>query len=200
MWSIAEFKAMKEIVLASKSPRRFELLKQIGLNFRFLACEVDETPPPGLSPPRLVETLALRKATTAAGMLSEGIVIGADTVVVLRGLLLGKPSDREDAVRKLMLLQGTVHEVFTGVALVDAGSRRLLSDHEMTRVFFRPLDVEEIRRYAATGEPLDKAGAYGAQGLGACFISRLEGCYTNVVGLPLAKLVEMLKQFGYKAL
>ncbi|MDD2443917.1 MAG: Maf family protein [Desulfotomaculaceae bacterium] len=191
---------MKEIVLASKSPRRFELLKQIGLNFRILACEVDETPPPGLSPPRLVETLALRKATTAAGMLSEGIVIGADTVVVLRGLLLGKPSDREDAVRMLMLLQGTVHEVFTGVALVDAGSRRFLSGYEMTRVFFRPLDVEEIRRYAATGEPLDKAGAYGAQGLGACFISRLEGCYTNVVGLPLAKLVEMLKQFGYKAL
>lgn len=191
---------MKELILASSSPRRRELLKQLGLEFRTLACPVDETPPPGLSPFELVELLAVRKAMAAARMLEDGIVIGADTVVVWHGRVLGKPCDEEDAVEMLRRLQGIAHEVYTGVALVDAGSRKVLIEHEKTRVFFRSLREEEIRRYVATGEPMDKAGAYAVQGLAAIFINGIEGCYTNVVGLPLARLAEMLKQFGYNVL
>ena len=190
----------KEIILASSSPRRAELLKQIGLNFRILPCEVDETPPPGLSPAQLVELLAERKAIDVAGKLDEGIVLGADTVVVWQGQLLGKPLNEKDAVEMLSKLQGSAHEVYTGVALVEAGSGKLLVDHEKTGVLFRPLGEKEIRRYVATGEPMDKAGAYAVQGLAAIFINRLEGCYTNVVGLPLARLSVMLKQFGFEVL
>lgn len=191
---------MKELILASSSPRRCELLKQLGLNFRTLVCQVDETPPPGVSPFELVELLAVRKAMAVARMLDEGIVIGADTVVVWHGQVLGKPSGQEDAVEMLRRLQGTTHEVYTGVALVDANSRKVLIEHEKTRVFFRSIDEEEIRRYVATGEPMDKAGAYAVQGLAAIFMRSLEGCYTNVVGLPLARLAEMLKLFGYNVL
>lgn len=190
----------KELILASSSPRRAELLKQIGLPFRVLCCEVDETPPPDLSPSQLVELLAERKAAGIAGKLNEGIVLGADTVVVWQGQLLGKPLHEEEAALMLNKLQGSAHEVYTGVALIDAGSRRRLIAHERTVVYFRPLGESEIRRYAATGEPLDKAGAYGVQGLAAIFIHRLEGCYSNVVGLPLARLAVMLKQFGYDVL
>lgn len=191
---------MKELILASASPRRWELLKQIGLEFRTLVCPVDETPLPGLSPFELVQLLAVRKAMAVAGTLDDGIVIGADTVVVWHGQVLGKPSGEEDAVEMLRRLQGDVHEVYTGVALVDAGTGKVLVDHEKTRVFFRAIDEDEIRRYVATGEPLDKAGAYAVQGLGAIFVKGLEGCYTNVVGLPLARLAEMLKQSGYNVL
>mgnify|MGYP001491180455 CR=1 FL=1 len=187
----------RQLILASSSPRRSELLKQLGLDFRILPCEVNETLPPGLRPDELVETLAARKAWAAAVLLNEGIVIGADTVVALNGQVLGKPADTSDAAEMLRLLQGTNHEVYTGVALVDAGRREILIDHEQTRVYFKPLEEVEILRYVSTGEPMDKAGAYAVQGLAAMFIGRLEGCYTNVVGLPLAKLSEMLKQFGY---
>lgn len=221
---------MKELILASSSPRRSELLKQLGLTFRTSVCTVDETPPPGLSPFELVELLAVRKAMAVARMLKDGIVIGADTVVVWQGKVLGKPTGREDAMEMLRHLQGTAHEVYTGVALVDAGSRKVLIEHEKTRVFFRSLDEEEIRRYVATGEPLDKAGgyastmytlngslesllgsskesvsspkgtgkagAYAIQGIGALFVEKIEGDYSNVVGLPLCKLGKMLKEFG----
>ena len=190
----------RQLILASLSPRRSELLKQLGLDFRILPCEVNETSPPGLRPDELVETLAARKALAAAGLLDKGIVIGADTVVALNGQVLGKPTGTSDAVEMLRQLQGTNHEVYTGVALVDAGRREILIDHEQTRVYFKPLEEIEILRYVSTGEPMDKAGAYAIQGLAAMFISRLEGCYTNVVGLPLAKLSEMLRQFGYNVL
>jgi septum formation protein len=190
----------RQLILASSSPRRSELLKQLGLDFRILPCEVNETSPPGLRPGELVETLAARKALAAAGLLDKGIVIGADTVVALNGQVLGKPTGTSDAVEMLRQLQGTNHEVYTGVALVDAGRREILIDHEQTRVYFKPLEEIEILRYVSTGEPMDKAGAYAIQGLAAMFISRLEGCYTNVVGLPLAKLSEMLRQFGYNVL
>lgn len=189
-----------EIILASSSPRRWELLKQIGLEFRTLVYPVDETPPKGVSPSELVELLAERKASAVAGILDEGLIIGADTVVVCQGEVLGKPSDEEDAARMLRRLQGTAHEVYTGVALVDAARGKSLIGHEKTRVYFRPLDEDEIRRYTATGEPMDKAGAYAVQGLASIFISGLEGCYFNVVGLPLARLSNMLKEFGYNVL
>ncbi len=175
-------------------------MKQLGLNFRILACPVDETAPPGLSPPELVKMLAMRKAMATAGMLDNGIVIGADTVVVWRREVLGKPSGQEDAIKMLTCLQGDMHEVYTGVALVDAANGKAQAGHEKTKVFFRSLDEAEIRRYVATGEPMDKAGAYAVQGLGAVFIKGLEGCYTNVVGLPLTKFAEMLRHFGYNIL
>lgn len=187
-------------MLASSSPRRADLLKQAGLNFSTVVSEVDETPVPGLSPGELVELLASRKASAVAARLDNGIVIGADTVVVQAGRVLGKPSGPQEAVEMLRLLQGSGHEVYTGVALVDVIACETLVEHEMTRVFFNPLTEEEIRRYVATGEPLDKAGSYAVQGLAALFINRLEGCYTNVVGLPLARLAEMLKKIGYEVL
>lgn len=189
-----------KIVLASSSPRRAELLKQAGLEFEIVVSEVDETPSPGLAPGELVELLALRKASAVASRLDNGIIIGADTVVVQAGRILGKPSGPQEAVDMLRLLQGNRHEVYTGVALVDVLTRETLESHEITRVFFNSLTEEEINRYVATGEPLDKAGAYAVQGLAALFINRLEGCYTNVVGLPLARLANMLKQIGYEVL
>lgn len=191
---------MKELILASSSPRRSDLLKQLGLEFRILVREVDESPPTGLSPFELVQLLAVKKAMAVARLLEDGIVIGADTLVVVNGQPLGKPADGEEAVEMLKRLQGAGHEVCTGVALVDAATRKVQVELERTRVFFRTLEEEEIRRYVATGEPLDKAGAYAVQGLAAIFIKGLEGCYTNVVGLPLARLAKMLRQFGYKVL
>ncbi len=191
---------MKKLILASSSPRRAELMKQIGLNFEIKVSSVDETLLPGLSPPELVERLAERKAAAVARELNDGIVIGADTVVVWRGQVLGKPLSEPEAFDMLAKLQGGVHEVFTGVALIDARSGKVLVEHEKTRVFFRAMEEEEINRYVASGEPFDKAGAYGVQGLAAIFIKRLEGCYTNVVGLPLARLSVMLKEFGFKVL
>jgi len=171
-------------------------LKQIGLNFRVIVCELEECAPPGLKPYEMVQYLAARKAMSVADSLADGVVIGADTVVVWRGQVLGKPSNEREAVEMLKRLQGCEHEVFTGVALVDAGNRKVDVGHDKTRVIFRPLDEDEIRRYVSTGEPLDKAGAYGAQGIGAIFIERIEGSYTNVVGLPLTRLSLMLKKFG----
>lgn len=191
---------MKELILASSSPRRSALLKQIGLKFRILCCPVDETVPAGLEPAELVELLAERKASAVARIVKKGLVIGADTVVVCRGEILGKPSGLKDAARMLRCLQGTDHEVYTGVALVDAESGRSRKGHEKTRVYFRPLDEDEINRYTATGEPMDKAGAYAVQGLASIFITGLEGCYFNVVGLPLALLADMLREFGVNVL
>lgn len=191
---------MKKMILASSSPRRAELLKQIGLNFEIMVGNVDETPLPGLSPPDLVEYLAEKKATAVAVELNDGIVIAADTVVVWQGQVLGKPRSEDEAFAILSRLQGSVHEVFTGVALINARSGQVLVGHEKTRVFFRAIGEEEICRYVVSGEPLDKAGAYGVQGLAAIFIERLEGCYTNVVGLPLTRLSQMLKEFGFNVL
>lgn len=191
---------MKKLILASTSPRRAELLKQIGLNFLIKVSAVDETPLPGLTPPELVGLLAERKAAAVARELHDGIVIGADTVVVWQGQVLGKPRNRDEAFEMLFKLQGSCHEVYTGIALIDVSSGEVLVQHEKTRVCFRSLDESEIRQYIASGEPLDKAGAYGVQGLAAIFITRIEGCYTNVVGLPLARLSQMLKQLGCNVL
>ena len=191
---------MKNLFLASSSPRRAELLKQIGLNCQIMVCDVDETLLPGMSPPELVEFLAERKAAAVARNLHEGIVLGADTVVVWQGQVLGKTLNEEDAFSMLVKLQGSTHDVYTGVALIDVHSGKIMVGHEKTRVFFRNIEEDEIRRYVASGEPLDKAGAYGAQGLAAIYINKLEGCYTNVVGLPLARLSVMLKAIGYNVL
>lgn len=187
---------MKKIILASSSPRRQELLKQLGIPFTVRAVAVDESLERDMPPGVLVEKLALRKARAAAKVVDSGLIIGSDTVVTLDNLVLGKPGDKNEALRMLESLQGRVHEVFTGLALVDAETGRAITGYECTEVLFRRAGRDELKAYVDTGEPMDKAGAYGIQGLGAIFVTEIQGCYYNVVGLPVAKLVEMLSQFG----
>lgn len=191
---------MLPVYLASTSPRRQALLKQLGIPFTVLARPVDETVAGEVPFSRLVEVLARRKAEAAAGEVAEGLVIGADTVVVCQGRLLGKPFSAAKAKEMLAFLSGKEHEVFTGLALVQKPLLRAAVAHERTRVKFRPLAPEQINRYVATGEPLDKAGAYAIQGLGAIFIEKIEGCYFNVVGLPLALLARLMQEFGLDVL
>lgn len=191
---------MKKIVLASASPRRQELLKQIGLNFEVSVPAVDEIIAEGTPPFEVVRELACRKSMEVAGQIGEGIVIGADTVVVNQGMILGKPSDYADAVQTLRNLSGSEHLVITGFCVVDGASGKVVKASETTRVFFRRLTDDEIESYVKTGEPMDKAGSYAIQGLGAILVERIEGCYFNVVGLPLTKLAEVLREFGVEVL
>jgi septum formation protein len=190
---------MRPLILASTSPRRRALLTSLGVDFSVLAVPVDETVPPG-PPEKVVETLAVRKARAAARRVAEGYVIGADTIVVHKGRVLGKPESAAAAKVMLRSLQGDVHTVFTGVAVVAVPEGTTAVGWEQTRVTFAPLGQDEIEAYVAVGEPLDKAGAYAAQGLGAVFIRRIEGCYFNVVGMPLFLLSELLKIFGFNLL
>lgn len=178
----------RELVLASASPRRQELLRQIGLSPRVKPSEVDESSSEQ-NPARLVQELAGRKAShIAAGEKPGTLVLGADTVVVLDGAILGKPKDREEAETMIKRLSGRAHEVYTGVALVIAGESRRTVFAAETRVHVAPMTEAEIKAYVDSGEPMDKAGAYGIQGRFACFVEKIEGEYSNVVGLPLAAL------------
>ena len=190
--------ARAELILASASPRRKELLERLGLEFRTVPAEVDERPiAEGIrDPERLVTALAEAKAKAVARAHPGALVIGADTVVVLDGEILGKPSDESEARRMLSRLSGRTHHVYTGVAVVDGASGRFHVCAEVTAVTFGRLTEELIDRYVRTGEPLDKAGAYGIQGLGATLVERVEGCYFNVVGLPLFRLARLLEAFG----
>lgn len=187
-----------QIILASASPRRQELLRQLGLAFEVVPSQYDEQQHPPLPPEKLVEHLAFSKASEVAARYPDALVIGADTVVVLEGAVLGKPRDEEEAVAMLKRLSGREHHVMTGVAVV-AGGRSLVA-HEVTAVRFLPLDEGQIRRYVATGEPMDKAGAYAIQGRAAAMIGSISGDYFNVVGLPLSRTVQMLSQFGVEVL
>ncbi len=190
---------MLPIYLASSSPRRRELMEQLGLPFTVVIKNVDESVGGAMPPGKLVETLAERKARVAAGDLNRGLVIGSDTVVVWRDRIMGKPGDEEEAVEMLGCLQGDEHSVYSGLAVIDAGTGRVHVSHGRTKVFFRPAGMDEIKMYAGTGEPLDKAGGYAIQGLGAVFVKGIEGCYFNVVGLPLARLAGVLNYFGVDA-
>jgi septum formation protein len=183
------------IILASNSPRRRELLAQIGLVFTVSPADVDESVLPGEAPEPYAVRLALDKARSAAMRAGRGIVIAADTIVVAGGAILGKPADAEDARRMLKALSGRQHEVVTGLAVMDAATRRSSARTAVTKVWFRDLSEREINAYVATGEPLDKAGAYGIQERGALMVERIEGCYSNVVGLPLSLLGEILREF-----
>lgn len=189
---------LADLVLASASPRRRQLLSQLGLKFRTCESGVDEAAAAcsGASPERLVRELALAKALAVAARERDALVLAADTVVVLGGEVMGKPRDAGEAEEMLARLQGREHRVLTGLALLDAASGRSETAVEETRVRLRPLAAEEIRAYVATGEPLDKAGAYAIQGLGALLVTGIQGCYYNVVGLPLARLGELLRRFG----
>ncbi len=186
----------KPIILASNSPRRRELLRQIGLQFNSDPADVDERRLPGEGAERYALRVALDKARVAAKRAGQGIVIAADTIVVLGDTVLGKPAGAADAERMLALLSGRMHRVITGLAIMDAETGKMKTGAAITSVWFRDLLPAEIRSYVATGEPLDKAGAYGIQEKGALLVQKIEGCYFNVVGLPLSLLGEMLREFG----
>ena len=188
------------IILASQSPRRRQLLGQIGLDhFIVRPARGEEVMDPALSPAQLVEELSRQKAREVAGASDPGdLVIAADTVVAIDGRVLGKPHDREEACAMLSALSGREHTVYTGVTVCR--DDRMLTQHEATQVRFRPLSPREIRAYVDSGEPMDKAGAYGVQELGALLVEGIRGDYFNVVGLPLCRLGQMLSQFGMELL
>ena len=177
-----------EIILASQSPRRRELLERMGLSFSVRAADIDEAMEPGKDPAQEVARVSRAK----------DVVIAADTIVVCGGRILGKPGTEERAAEMLRLLSGRDHQVMTGFT-VRRGST-VLTQTEVSHIFFRPLDEGEIDAYAATGEPLDKAGAYGIQGLAALFVTRLEGDFYNVMGLPLCALAQQLRKLGVRIL
>ena len=184
-----------KIVLASQSPRRRQLLGQMGLEFTTQSPEIDESAFHGRDAQDLVETLSREKARWVARQQTpDTLVIGADTVVVLDGAILGKPRDGAEAEAMLAALSGRDHQVFTGVTLCQGD--RILTQAEETQVTFRPLTGQEIRQYVSTGEPMDKAGAYGIQGYGALLVERIEGDYFNVMGLPVCRLGRMLAGMG----
>lgn len=188
-----------KIVLASQSPRRKELLGRMGLEFVTQASKIDESAFDGLEARELVATLSREKAQWIARQLDgETLVIGADTVVVRDGAALGKPKDAEDAVAMLLSLSGRDHQVCTGVTVCRG--ERVLTQVEETQVTFRDLTEAEVRQYVSTGEPMDKAGAYGIQGLGGLLVEGIRGDYSNVVGLPVCRLGQMLKDFGVDCL
>ncbi|MBA1201809.1 septum formation inhibitor Maf [Pseudomonas capeferrum] len=186
---------MIALYLASGSPRRRELLTQIGVPFTTLGAPIDETPLPGEAAPAYVERLARGKAEAGlAGLGQPGVVLGADTAVVLDGKILGKPRDREQALAMLAELSNREHQVLTAVALGDG--QRCESLCVASQVRFRAIGAEEAARYWASGEPADKAGGYAIQGLGAVFVIGLQGSYSAVVGLPLSETADLLARFG----
>lgn len=183
-----------DLVLASASPRRRELLAQVGVRARVEVADIDESVRPDEDPAAYVRRLALGKARAVAARAGGLPVLGADTSVVVDGVVLGKPADAPDAAAMLRQLSGRAHRVLTAVALyADGREDWRLSD---TQVWFRDLDDGLIGRYVASGEPLDKAGGYGIQGLGGALVTRLEGSYTGVVGLPLAETIDLLQAYN----
>ena len=187
------------MILASQSPRRRELLGQMGFSFTVRPAKGEELTHPELTPAQLVEELARQKALeVSAEAASDDVVVAADTVVAIDGKVLGKPHDKVHAAQMLSALSGREHTVYTGVA-VKRGET-LLVEHEATQVRFRPLTEREIDLYIQTGEPMDKAGSYGIQGYGALLVEGIRGDYFNVVGLPICRLGRMLAQVGEDAL
>jgi septum formation protein len=182
------------LILASASPRRVELLRAAGVAFDAMPVEVDERPHPGEPPERYVARLADAKASAVRCRVSGSLVLAADTAVVVDGQMLGKPENEEDAARMLRILSGRAHLVLTGLALQDTA--RALSHVESTLVHFLPLSESEVAWYVSTGEPCGKAGAYAVQGLASRFVTRIEGSYSNVVGLPIAAVYRLLREFG----
>jgi septum formation protein len=190
-------KTMK-LILASASPRRAEILRNAGLQFSVLSSAVDETTMPGETPQELVRRLALAKAElVAARAVGPAIVVAADTVVALEAAILGKPRTSEDARQMLEKLSGRTHSVITGVALIRLPDAERREFSEATQVHFASISKEEIAKYLSSGEPYDKAGSYAIQGLGGRYIPRIDGCYFNVVGLPLARLCKELTELGW---
>jgi septum formation protein len=206
------------IVLASASPRRAEILRNAGIPFEILPGGIDEIPLPGEPAHEYVLRLAREKSSAAAKTLSEtrdaspnpahdpahepvsesALIVAADTTVALDEEILGKPTDVEDARRMLRLLSGRTHEVLTGLSVRKVPGLEEISTVETTRVAFLPLSEDDISFYISTGEPFDKAGAYGIQSIGGRYVERIEGCYFNVMGLPLSRLWRTLRKFGWE--
>lgn len=194
----------RRIILASTSPRRRELVASLHLPFEVIPSLADETVEEGWKPERIVTELAKRKAEAVYHLLETeqrgGVIIGSDTIVVRDGTVLGKPADKKEAADMLRSLQGRTHEVFSGIACMDSTTGKSLVNYKKTIVTMREMKEEEVLAYADTGEGLDKAGAYAIQGLGATIVTGIEGCYFNVVGLPLSLLSKMLETFGISVL
>jgi septum formation protein len=182
------------LVLASRSPRRAELLRAAGIEFTVRVADVDETPLPGETPPQYVLRVAEEKARAIA-VAADEVILAADTTVVLGGEIMGKPKDAADAARMLRALAGQRHEVITGICL--RRDTEIVRDITTTAVWFAPLNDAEVADYVASGEPMDKAGAYAIQGLASRFIDRIDGSYSNVVGLPVALTYRRLRAFSY---
>ncbi len=187
---------VSKLVLASSSPRREELLNQLDLDFTIVPSKINEKQFTSLSPVKRVVALARAKAEEVAELVEDTIIIAADTVVVHNNKLLGKPVDRENAREMLEELQGEKHTVLTGLAVLSTENDVSSLKHDQTEVYMRSLNEKEITAYVDTGEPMDKAGSYGIQGLGGIFIEKINGSYFNVVGLPIHKLAVMLKKFS----
>ncbi|RCW49699.1 nucleoside triphosphate pyrophosphatase [Halanaerobium sp. MA284_MarDTE_T2] len=188
---------MGKLVLASASPRREELLKQLKLQFTIVPSRIDESQFNGLKPVDMVEKLAFAKAESVSELVEEAIIIAADTVIVAQDRVLNKPEDAEDAKNMLSALSGKEHQVITGVAVMNSETDEYLVEHNITSVFMEEISEEEIDKYLETGEPMDKAGAYAIQGFGSLFVREIKGSYYSVVGLPLNQLSKMLKKFNY---
>ncbi|MDQ0901465.1 MULTISPECIES: nucleoside triphosphate pyrophosphatase [unclassified Paenibacillus] len=194
----------QRLILASSSPRRQELIQSLGLPYIIRVSDADETVEEKISPAELVEVLSLRKASTVLDMFEasekEGIIIGSDTVVVYQDEVLGKPVDEQDSFRMLKSLQGSTHQVYSGVACVDAATGKQVVSHRVTHVKMKSMSDAQILRYIATGEPKDKAGSYAIQGIGATIVESIEGDYFTVVGLPLSLLSDLLLSFEIQVL
>ena len=184
---------MTDIILASASPRRSELMTLAGFRFDVICADIDEIVPEKALPQEVVMSLALQKAQAVAKDHRKSAVVGSDTVVALDGKILGKPHSEKEAAEMLRSLSGRIHKVFTGVAIVCG--EKVTSFFEETEVEFYPLTDQEILDYVATGEPMDKAGAYGIQGRGAVLVKRINGDYFNVMGLPISKVYRELKDY-----
>ncbi len=216
-------KHVARLILASSSPRRVELLRSLGLGFSILPSNIDEDFAEGDKPADIVLKLALAKARAVVDLIGETdeskltqvsgaitcgaalsgaptLVLGADTIVVIDDDVLGKPSSPEEACRMLAGMSGRMHQVFTGIALLSLPDDRAETGYEVSNVYFKPMQEREIAAYVATGEPADKAGAYALQGTGSAFVERIDGCFTNIIGLPVPKLVTLLRRFGITVL
>jgi septum formation protein len=191
---------MRKIILASASPRRKEILATTGLGFTVCKSRYEEDLTISKEPRSLARFLSRKKAEAVAQMYSDAVIIAADTFIVYKNKLLGKPASPDDARRMLKMLSGKVHSVITGFTIIDSKNNKRISRSLETKVYFKKLTKGEINAYVRSGEPLDKAGAYAIQGRGAVFIEKIEGDFFNVVGLPVCALAESLKKFGIKIL
>ena len=185
----------KKLVLASASPRRKELLEKLGYIFQIIPADIEEIVDKTKKPEEIVKEIALQKASHIANNLKEpAIIIGSDTIVVIDDTILGKPENAEDASKMLQQLSGRSHQVISGIAIVDTYTNNTIIDSESSDVYFRDISQEEITNYIKTKEPMDKAGAYAIQGLASTFIEKINGCYNNIVGLPVYKITQIFKK------
>lgn len=191
---------MRKIILASASPRRKDILKITGLNFAVCTSDYEEEINLPLRPRELARFLSRKKAEAVAHKYKNAVIIAADTFIVFKNRLLGKPRTDKEAEKMLGMLNGKMHSVITGFTIIDTANNKILSRSLETKVYFKKLGVEEISAYVSSKEPLNKAGAYAIQGLGAVFIKKIAGDFFNVMGLPLCALTESLKKFGVHVL